>query len=94
MKLKPSKRKRKRKETESQKLSQKRANKIVFTGMSLLMIASAVGVIRANVVATNFDNLTDKVDQLAKSKNEKSIQKEVFDYSALSFMRLVLQKNI
>ena len=86
MKLKTIKKKEKKeKKPKVKKLSQKRANKIVFTGMSLLMIASAVGVIRANVVATNFDNLTDKVDQLAKSKNEKSIQKEVFDYSALSF---------
>lgn len=86
MKLKTIKKKEKKeKKPKVKKLSQKRANKIVFTGMSLLMIASAVGVIRANVVATNFDNLTDKVDQLAKSKNEKSIQKEVSDYSALSF---------
>ncbi|EGP5630262.1 MAG: conjugal transfer protein [Enterococcus faecium] len=86
MKLKTIKKKEKKeKKPKVKKLSQKRANKIVFTGMSLLVIASAVGVIRANVVATNFDNLTDKVDQLAKSKNEKSIQKEVFDYSALSF---------
>lgn len=86
MKLKSIKKKEKKeKKPKVKKLSQKRANKIVFTGISLLTIASAVGVIRANVVATNFDNLTDKVDQLAKSKNEKSIQKEVFDYSALSF---------
>lgn len=79
------KKEKKEKRPKVKKLSQQKANKVVFTGVCLLVIASTIGVIRANVVATNFDQLSKQVDQLAILKKQGVSHEEAYDYSALSF---------
>ncbi|MDB1678998.1 MULTISPECIES: hypothetical protein [Enterococcus] len=49
------KKEKKEKRPQVKKLSQKKANKVVLTGICLLIGTSAIGVVRANVVASNFD---------------------------------------
>ncbi|MBE9886528.1 hypothetical protein G8B50_02245 [Enterococcus durans] len=62
--------KKKEKRPQVKKLSQKKANKVVLTGICLLIGTSAIGVIRANVVASNFDQLDGQVRKLSESANE------------------------
>ncbi|EOH87500.1 conjugal transfer protein [Enterococcus villorum] len=86
MNLKKIKKKEKRvKRPQIRKLSQKKANKIVFTGICLLSVASAVGVIRANMVASNFDQLDSQVRNLSESSDEPLETESTYDIVALSF---------
>lgn len=86
MNLKKIKKKEKKEQRpQVRRLSQKKANNLVFTSVCLLIIASVGGVIRANVVASNFDHLENRVNQLSKSKTEPSRKKTSFDDAALSF---------
>lgn len=65
--------------------SQKKANRVVLIGASFLLIMSGVGAIRANVMASNVDNLYSKVDTLSEQSKKNNVVREELDYSALSF---------
>ena len=65
--------------------SQKKANQVVLIGASVLLVMSGVGTIRANVMASNVDNLYSKVDTLSEQSKKNKVDREELDYSALSF---------
>ncbi|MDB1652458.1 conjugal transfer protein [Enterococcus durans] len=49
------------------------------------MALQAIGVIRANVVASNFDQLDGQVRKLSESANEPMRTSTTYDYAALTF---------
>lgn len=77
--------KKKEKRPQVKKLTQKKANKIVLTGICLLIGTSAIGVIQANVVASNFDQLDGQVRKLTELANEPMKTSATYDYAALTF---------
>ena len=56
-----------------------------MTGICLLIGTSAIGVIWANVVASNFDQLDGQVRKLSESANEPMKTSATCDYAALTF---------
>ncbi|HBC4854074.1 TPA: conjugal transfer protein [Enterococcus faecalis] len=86
MNLKKIKKKEKKEKTPKVKtFSQKKANRVVLIGASVLLVMSGVGAIRANVMASNVDSLYSKVDTLSEQSKKNNVVREEFDYSALSF---------
>lgn len=80
-----TKKEKKEKAPKTKRLSQKKANRLVFSVFSVIAISSVVGVVRANVVATNFDNLANKVEKISGKMPEEQSNQEFYDYAALSF---------
>ncbi|EJM6035954.1 conjugal transfer protein [Enterococcus faecalis] len=86
MNLKKIKKKEKKEKISKVKtFSQKKANQVVLIGASVLLVMSGVGAIRANVMASNVDNLYSKVDTLSEQSKKNKVDREELDYSALSF---------
>ncbi|EJE4078077.1 conjugal transfer protein, partial [Enterococcus faecalis] len=86
MNLKKIKKKEKKEKTPKVKtFSQKKANRVVLIGASVLLVMSGVGALRANVMASNVDNLYSKVDTLSEQSKKNKVDREELDYSTLSF---------
>lgn len=86
MDLKKIRKKEKKEKTPSvKKITQKKANRIVLAGLVILFVFSVIGVIRANVVASNFTRLNSEVKTISQQSNKKEVVKKEFDESALSF---------
>lgn len=65
--------------------SQKKANRIVFAGTIILLTTAGIGAFRTNGMANTVDTLDSTVEKLTIQTEQNKTEREVFDYSALSF---------